>query len=97
MPAGLAAQALGLSVEELLEHEGSARAKATELTLAFHEEMICEPAALAEADSPEARLEAVTAHVAGCRACRAEFGARVKQVLRSAGELGESVPRLTLR
>ena len=99
VPRKLAAQALGISEDELAQLEDSACVKATELSLAFHEEMICEPAALAEADTPEARRSAVREHVASCRSCRAEFAARVALVLRHAGSLappGTPAPGIAL-
>ena len=87
--------ALGEHLEGSLADDDrlGAAAKAVELTLAFHEEMICEPAALAQADGPEARREAVRGHVAGCRSCRAEFAARVAVVLRHAGTIEIGDPR----
>jgi hypothetical protein len=87
VPRPLAAPALGRPPEELARLEAAAAVKAVALTLAYHEAMICEPAALAEADSPGARRDAVRGHLATCRSCRAEFAARVAHVLRHAGGL----------
>ena len=89
LPRALAARGLSLSAAELDELEAAASAKASELTLAFHEEMICEPAALAMAHTPPARVDAVREHLDGCRGCRAEFVARVAHVMRHAGSLVE--------
>jgi hypothetical protein len=89
VPRALAARALGRSEAELAELEAAAAGKAAALTLSYHEDMICEPAALAQADSPQQRTEAVQGHISACRWCRAEFGARVAVVLRHAGALAE--------
>jgi hypothetical protein len=87
-----------LSVERVAEVETDAEEKAIQLTLAFHDDMICEPAALAQADGPAERIDAVAEHVRRCRPCRVEFGERIATVLRHAGELvePERVPVLAL-
>ena len=85
-----AAATLALTEADVADLQSAAESKAIELTLAFHDDMICEPAALAEAGSDEERLSAVAEHVKRCRSCRVEFGDRVATVVRRAGELAVS-------
>jgi len=89
-----AAAALNLTVDELSELELSARAKASDMTVAYHAELICEPAALSAADSPSAASAAVRAHLATCRSCRREFDERVWSVVAEAGALVRQMPPL---
>jgi hypothetical protein len=94
LPTRAAAEALNLLVIELKELEESAWNKAAELTLAYHEDQICEPAALSAADRPDLRLDAVRAHVESCRLCRSEFNERVGLVLAHTGAMLDPLPPL---
>jgi hypothetical protein len=94
LPPRLCARALNLTVGELHELERSGREKARELTLAYHEDLICEPAALAHADRPALRAAAVREHLASCRSCRSELEDRVRVVLAHAGALVDPLPPL---
>jgi hypothetical protein len=94
LPARAAASALNLTVSELKELEESAWNKAAELTLAYHEDMICEPAALSGADRPDLRVSAVREHISTCRSCRSEFNERVGLVLAHTGAMLDPLPPL---
>lgn len=94
LPAGAAAGSLNLELAELRELEESAWEKATDLVLVYHEDAICEPAALSSADHPAGRADAVRAHTVSCRACRSEFNERVGLVLAHTGAMLDPLPPL---
>jgi hypothetical protein len=89
-----AAQALALHEDELQTLLQSALQIASELTLAYHDELICEPAVLSAAHHPAAVTAAVREHLAGCRSCRAEYEQRVWTVLSLAGAIVKPLPPL---
>jgi hypothetical protein len=96
VPSRIAARALNLGPAELRELERSGLAKAAEMTLAYHENMICEPAALSQADTPAQRSPAVQAHLEFCRSCNSEFWDRAALVLAHAGSMLTPMPELAL-
>jgi hypothetical protein len=87
VPVKQAATALNLDRDELQDLLESALGKAAELTLAYHDEQICEPAALSSAANPAAAAAAVSEHLRGCRSCHAEFEQRVWLVVSQAGAI----------
>jgi hypothetical protein len=88
------AQILNLERHELRHLEEATLRKSVDLTLTYHHELICEPAALSGADRPAARTAAVHEHIDGCRACRQEFAERVWMVLAQAGSIVRPMPPL---
>ena len=90
----VAASALNLELGELDELERSAQVKAGRMVIAYHDEHICEPAALSAADNPAAVEAAVRSHLAGCGSCRREFGLRVWSVLAETGAIVRPLPPL---
>jgi hypothetical protein len=91
---GHTARLLNLEAIEIRRLEETARAKAAELTLAYYDEQICEPAALARADRPAARTEAVREHLERCSRCRREFDKRAWAVLAESGRMVAPIPPL---
>lgn len=89
-----AAAALNLTVSELRELERRAREEAERHVLGHHDELICEPAELVDAGSPERVSAAVRGHLRRCRSCRREFRDRVWLVLGHAGRLELPLPPL---
>jgi hypothetical protein len=90
----LVAACLNLALDELDEVERGARVKCSRMVIAYHDEHICEPAALSAADTPAAVAAAVRAHLAGCRSCRKEFEERVWRVLAETGAIVKRTPPL---
>lgn len=89
-----AAGALNLTMSELRELERRAREEAERHVIGHHDELICEPAELVGAGSPERVSAAVRAHLRRCRSCRREFRDRVWLVLAHAGRLELPLPPL---
>lgn len=96
VPSRVAARALNLAPDELRDLERAGMAKAAEMTVAYHESMICEPAAMSQADKPAMRTRAVQQHLEVCRSCNAEFWERVELVLAHAGSMLAPLPPLAL-
>lgn len=91
---GHTARLLNLETIDIRRLDAAARRKASELTIAYYDEQICEPAALARADRPAARTEAIRVHLEKCGKCRREFEARAWAVLRESGRMVAPLPPL---
>lgn len=93
-----AALALGVGLDPLVDREHSACLKAATLTLRYHDNLICEPAALASSVGHAQREEAVAGHLAACGRCGTEFAARTANVLHHAARfITEYEPGADLR
>jgi hypothetical protein len=96
VPFRIAARALNLAVDELRDLERAGMETAAQMTLGYHESMICEPAALSQADRPGLRTMAVQQHLEVCRPCNREFWERAEHVLAHAGAMLAPLPALAL-
>jgi hypothetical protein len=96
VPFRVAARALNLATDELRDLERTGMEKAAQLTLGFHESMLCEPAALSQADKPALRTLAVQQHLEVCGRCNSEFWERAAHVLAHAGAMLVPLPALAL-
>ena len=75
---------LGIEAPVVVDLEHGACLKAATLTVRYHDNLICEPAALAVAVGHKQREEAVSHHLADCPRCAPEFAARTANVLHHA-------------
>lgn len=96
VPFRVAARAMNLAVDELRDLEHAGMETAAQMTLGYHESMLCEPAALSQADKPALRAMAVQQHLEVCRPCNSEFWERAAHVLAHAGAMLEPLPALAL-